>query len=75
MPHVNHYESALDMPAEVRFSYTKTIDFYYNAGTQWVLKAFFNPPVEFIFLWHADCSPFAFFSPMIYIQTQAPQKS
>ncbi|XP_031417822.1 polyunsaturated fatty acid lipoxygenase ALOX15B-like [Clupea harengus] len=34
MPHINHYESALDMPAEVRFSYTKTIDFYYNAGTQ-----------------------------------------
>ncbi|XP_042559402.1 polyunsaturated fatty acid lipoxygenase ALOX15B-like [Clupea harengus] len=34
MPHVNHYESALDMPAEVRFSFSKNTDFFYNAGTQ-----------------------------------------
>ncbi|XP_012687556.2 hydroperoxide isomerase ALOXE3-like [Clupea harengus] len=33
-PQVSHYESAIDMPAEVQFSYTKTFDFAYNAVTQ-----------------------------------------
>ncbi|XP_063055280.1 polyunsaturated fatty acid lipoxygenase ALOX15B-like [Engraulis encrasicolus] len=33
-PEVVHYESAQELPAELRFSFTKETEFFYTAGTQ-----------------------------------------